>query len=893
MTFDDVNTNRFEVGGTGKDSVPRIGKRPRQPYAGGVYRPLTNGSNTEKSSKEADAARTVPSDFAGHHGTRLFVAKDSIHHESPSTHGSIHTGAHSNAVRRVNESAETAHRAAEIMVPIAAAETTPTGSASASPSTEPSDTGSSSATSASAIAADVLRQTAAGVKTVGRAARQAAVSTKNAAAKAREAWHTFTNLKGVQFVIAFFRKAHAVWKKRIKFSYTLYTVIFLLLTTAETLFMKWIITEEPTYAAGTKISRHRKLAQGAVGQLTEYVTNMWLTDHQHLFILNFVGLALIYLALIFVINRFWIATLIFGSAITAFGVANKIKITVRSEPIIPADFSFISGGNTGNIMSFVPEDSQTFVNGAITVVTWFIIICFALFILDGRRCFIHCSWRNPFASIKNISGNILRIIAAILSIVLLISFTWNLSIPSSAVYKWAQRQGYEPQLFSPIADAQANGPSTTFLSLVNVKIMDKPESYSKATMNEVAARYQKAAKEINKKRVNRLTDNTVIMILSESFSDPLRAPRVSYSIDPMPNIRTLKNQTTSGLMLSPGYGGGTANIEYQEITGLNLANFSDSLTVPYQQLVPNQKAPYAFNQIWTERYGKQSAQAVHPYAQNMYLRHTNYKKFGFEHLYTDDSDPRAPYTERIDNSPYIDDSSAYQDIVDLIGKKKQSTPQFLQLITMQNHTPYNDWYSNNEFKEANTSTDLSGWERNNIDTFTKGVSYTDQATIDFLNKLNEIDKPITVIFYGDHLPGIYPNSFNDKNNELPLHETDYFIWSNDASASHNTKLDSSVSAYTSSNYFMALAAEHMNAKVTPYLAMLTELYQNVPAMSRLSSTSNWTAKGSTTYLDSNGNVLDPSSFSKKTKRLLRDYKLVQYDMTAGKNYLSSTNFTKE
>ncbi|HCA73903.1 MAG TPA: hypothetical protein DEP29_02370, partial [Bifidobacterium sp.] len=71
MTFDDVNTNRFEVGGTGKDSVPRIGKRPWQPYAGGVYRPLTNGSNTEKSSKEADAARTVPSDFAGHHGTRL------------------------------------------------------------------------------------------------------------------------------------------------------------------------------------------------------------------------------------------------------------------------------------------------------------------------------------------------------------------------------------------------------------------------------------------------------------------------------------------------------------------------------------------------------------------------------------------------------------------------------------------------------------------------------------------------------------------------------------------------------------------------------------------------------------------------------------------------------
>ncbi|WP_338400044.1 sulfatase-like hydrolase/transferase [Bifidobacterium adolescentis] len=79
------------------------------------------------------------------------------------------------------------------------------------------------------------------------------------------------------------------------------------------------------------------------------------------------------------------------------------------------------------------------------------------------------------------------------------------------------------------------------------------------------------------------------MVLSESFSDPLRAPRVSYSIDPMPQIRAIKEQTTSGLMLSPGYGGGTANIEYQEITGLSLSNFSDSMSVPYQQLVPNQK----------------------------------------------------------------------------------------------------------------------------------------------------------------------------------------------------------------------------------------------------------------------------------------------------------------
>lgn len=84
-----------------------------------------------------------------------------------------------------------------------------------------------------------------------------------------------------------------------------------------------------------------------------------------------------------------------------------------------------------------------------------------------------------------------------------------------------------------------------------------------------------------------MTDNTVIMVLSETFSDPTRVPGVSFSEDPMPNIRHVKAQTTSGLMLSPGYGGGTANIEYQALSGLSMANYSSTLSIAYQQLVPS------------------------------------------------------------------------------------------------------------------------------------------------------------------------------------------------------------------------------------------------------------------------------------------------------------------
>ena len=67
---------------------------------------------------------------------------------------------------------------------------------------------------------------------------------------------------------------------------------------------------------------------------------------------------------------------------------------------------------------------------------------------------------------------------------------------------------------------------------------------------------------------------------------------------------------------------------------MNLANFNDSLIVPYQQLVPNQSDPYSFNQIWTQKYGESATTAVHPFQQSMYLRNIDYKKFKFSYLVT-------------------------------------------------------------------------------------------------------------------------------------------------------------------------------------------------------------------------------------------------------------------
>ena len=695
--------------------------------------------------------------------------------------------------------------------------------------------------------------------------------------------------KFAQLLISAAVALHKLWKKRPKCPYTLYVVVMALIDAAAVTFIQWGMYSEPKYDDPNAVDSTTKILNSVNGQLTRFVTQMWLEEDKLNWLLNFLALGMVYLVLVFVINRFWVATAVFAITMSVYAVANSIKIILRNEPILPSDLSFLSSGNGGEITSFIPKSSQALVDGTITMLIWLTVICLILQFVDGRRCVIPFHWWRPFRNVKTIIGNVTRIIAAAMSITLLCSFTWTLSVPGAWGYEWAKSWGDSPQLWSAEGDAANNGPVINFLRLTHPKIMDKPEGYSPETMEELAKKYSSEANQINGTRANNLTDNSVIMILSESFSDPTRVPGTALAEDPMPNIRALKETTTSGLMLSPGFGGGTANIEYQSLTGLDLALFDDSMQSMYQELVPHQKNPFAWNQIWNAEYGKSGSVAFHSYYKNMYLRDANYKKFGFNKFYTLDSEPAITHQDRTDNSPYVNDAASYQNIIDQLNKEEH--PQFLQLVTMQNHMTYDNWYFNNQFEQANVTENLNDYERGQINTYAKGVSITDQATIDFLNQLNAMDKPITVIFYGDHLPSSYQTAAADKNNTLALHQTDYFIWSNQASASAGVKLDASNTAYTSPNYFMEMAAEHMNAKVSPYLAFLTQTRTDIPALERLViGAGGFDTDASTAYLDQNGNAIKRKALSKQAKNTLHDYKLIQYDMTAGKGYLNDTNF---
>lgn len=610
-----------------------------------------------------------------------------------------------------------------------------------------------------------------------------------------------------------------------------------------------------------------------------FVSKMW-TDGNFVFVLNVILVALLYLMLLMLLNRFWASSIVMLAAGIIVAVIEHFKIEIRYEAILPADLGFL-GSNTGNMLTFAPAGAHVTILIALAVFAVLLVPVLALRYADGRKGrMIQTDDRR-----LNLTS---RLILLLLPILVFALYCMHVSATDSLANKFSRALGDTPSMWDSVYDAQRNGPLVAFTRQLNPKIMDEPSNYSEETMKKVAARYQKKAEMINTSRTNNLTDSTVVYVLSESFSDPSRVPGLKTSKDSMPSIRKIKAGTTSGLMLSSGYGGGTANLEYMGLSGLSMANFDSSLSSPYQQLVPSQHWTPTINQMWG---APANSLGYHPYESSMYSRATNYKKFGFSHFYTLTGPDVIKYQDKIDESPYVSDKSSYDSALE--GIKSGKTNKFIQIITMQNHMPYHEWYENNDYTaESTTGTPLGDDEQQSIETYQKGVEITDQATQEFLNELDALDKPVTVVFYGDHLPGIYSSASEDDNNSLALHLTDYFIWSNKVSGSQGNK--ASDAAYSSPNFFVAQAADHMNAKVSPYLAFLTEMHSKIAAMEPpvVNKIQGWDRipEGQNIYLDQNGNPMSTDDFDKETKQLLADYKLIQYDITAGKNYLKDTDF---
>lgn len=443
---------------------------------------------------------------------------------------------------------------------------------------------------------------------------------------------------------------------------------------------------------------------------------------QHMMILTLLLYYLIYRFFYGITNKFWLSSIITYTAVTIAIVADAIKIYYRSEPILPTEVTMVSA--YGDILEMIPQ-----------IILWIAII--GIIILTGVIIFCEVKFPQEKLSWKP------RLLGILLAIVVFGSST-RINHGNSIVNAWLSSYGNEPTFWNQEYGAQYNGAIQQFLNNIDTNIMENNSNYSRKRVNKLVEKYKKQAEKINKGRTNNLSTQTIVFNLSESLANPNRLKGVELSQNPLSYIDSVKRNTTSGLMISSGLGGGTANMEYMTLTGLPVSNFSPTIATPYTQVVPNSNQTLTIN-----NYFKKST-AIHPYRGSFYSREVVYKKFGFQKFMYLGGKYKLKHKMKIGTNPYLSDETAYRNTLDVINSYKNG--QFINLVTMQNHLPYSDYYDNSG--DYQVSGDVDDGEKYNISNYSAGLSYTDKAVQKFIEQIDRINKPITLVFYGDHLPGI-------------------------------------------------------------------------------------------------------------------------------------------
>lgn len=593
------------------------------------------------------------------------------------------------------------------------------------------------------------------------------------------------------------------------------------------------------------------IVQGNIWQ-TNKTLNIFAFLFAQLFSRQIVGtivLLSIYWILFGLTNRYWVSLLTPTFFTIIFAIANRLKIEYRSEPIVIADTSELKQ---------LPELISMISPLMIVIFIILIVVLITLIILLEKHS---KKVKHPWYT---------RLSKTLTAGLFLLSFGFINHTYSPTTIALTTMHTTMANI-NPTRFAQWYGPVLQYLTGLDVQTMAVPTNYSKKTIQKIVKRYQAEANTINKTRTNSLKDTTVIFNLSESFSDPSHLSDLIINSEPAPYIQQLKKETTSGEMMSFGYGGGTANMEYMTLTGTSIGAFDTTLTTPYTQLVPKlSEAPNISDDF-------SYSSAIHPYTGGFYNRIAVYSKFGFDKFAYLGSKYKIIDQKKLKNSPYLSDDTAYANAIKQVNSRKGG--QFINLITIQNHLPFSNWYQNNSYKVTEKK---AGFVTNKItaETYAEGVHYTDKAVKVFREKIDKINKPIIWVFYGDHLPGLY-SGFSSP---LEQYETDYFVYANKYARAHGSKLKLTNTSYVGPNDFISLAYSQANAKVNAYSALMTEVQAKLPAQWMKSENSRENSTTGTTFVNENGTRVNYDTLTKKQKKLYHDYQLVMYDINAGQQY---------
>lgn len=529
---------------------------------------------------------------------------------------------------------------------------------------------------------------------------------------------------------------------------------------------------------------------------------------------------------------FWLFRMILGRKVLAggvsavvcflFGLANHYVLSFRGRIIFPCDLLTLdTAAVVAKSYDYTP-DKQIWI--ALAVLGSYLLLLLLAHIV------YHPKGRQRLGR-KLLWGSIAGMV------IYLFAFFFTPLLPTIGIYTQQWR-------------TQQNGFLLNFTTAIRYSFVSEPDGYDADKVAQTARSYRSQSVT----DAGELPEN-LIFIMNESFSDLTAAfPNLELSEDPLAFYHSLTENTVKGTMISPVTGGGTANVEFEYLTGDSLA-FLPSSTVAYQ-LYLYDGCPSLVSQAKDLGY---HTIAFHPYLSSGWNRTSVYPWLGFDevHFQEDVQDPQY-----IRN--YVSDLSDYEQL--FRWTEESAGPTMIFNVTMQNHSGYSQGWNN----LSGDVTVTGGAKPSSITTqYFSLMKESDQAIQALVEHYSQVEEKTLIVFFGDHQPPLgntffetlYGKKLDERDPEevQQAYETPFFIWANyDIPEQDDLRI--------SSNYLGVLAAEVAGLPLTGYQQLLSRLMDVLPVT------------GTAGYLTADGQVTqEAEELPGYVQSLYREYELAAYN----------------
>ncbi|HJB13594.1 MAG TPA: LTA synthase family protein [Candidatus Oscillibacter excrementigallinarum] len=536
-----------------------------------------------------------------------------------------------------------------------------------------------------------------------------------------------------------------------------------------------------------------------------------------LIVLNCLPVGLLLLAFTCLFRNVFFSGALVNLAVGLLSVANRIKIEVRDEPVFPRDFALLKevGSAVGNYDIHYPVS-------AIALVVGFSLVLVLAGLLVGCRSF-------PIARLRGWLGSLLGAAAsfAVLAGLILTVYASNDLYNSFRV----SNASYVPSVFNEL------GFPYCFCHQFTTYLVDKPEGFDRA---EAEAWDQGGQTGLGE-------DVNVIMVMNEAFSDITEDDAFAFTAedDPLQNLHALEQDphAVSGHIVVSGFAGGTANTEFDVVTGMQASAISADNPSSFR--VVNRDLDSLFRLFGDDGY---HTSFFHPGDDWFYNRENVYRWFGAEETVFIDQMESPAYKGRWVTDDYMA-GLIEQEFEDAVA---DGEPLFHYTTTIQNHMSYTaDKYGEGyDYPEVPLNVAVSDEVASMLEVYVEGVRDADAMLGRLVDYFSQRSEPVVLVFLGDHLPYLGDNqkAYAELGMEIALpeaeqadplcaYETPYVVWANDAAAqaldweTAAAALDLPESGTISASFLGAMVVELTGRTgESPWFDFLNQLRRVVPAV---------------------------------------------------------------